>query len=141
MLCTNAVVAKLVLLLVLSGVGAVGVPVNVGEASGANDVATNAVVAIAVLLVPAVGVGDVGTPVNAGDAKEAPPTPVTSESWRVTAPVLVLNEVTAVVVLPDPADRIPAPENEPMFINWPCGATCVAPTPLVSVTVPPVAAL
>ena len=65
---TYAVVATLVELSFTLCVGAVGVPVNAGDAKGANDVATNAVVANCVVFVPGEAVGAAGVPVNVGDA-------------------------------------------------------------------------
>jgi hypothetical protein len=53
--------------------GLVGVPVNVGEAIGANEVETNESVAISVEVSPGVCVGAVGVPVNAGEARGAAP--------------------------------------------------------------------
>ena len=80
---TNAVVAILVSLSPAVGVGAVGLPVKIGLASGANPLTpvltalvTNAVVAILVSLSPAVGVGALGSPVNVGDAIGAKPEPL-----------------------------------------------------------------
>jgi hypothetical protein len=55
----------------VEAVGAVGVPVNAGEASFAKPVSTNAVVAICVVLVPEVAVGAVGMPVRLGLARGA----------------------------------------------------------------------
>src|SRR5262245_19434882 len=121
--CTKAVVAMLVSLSPACGVGAVGEPVNCGEASSAppaaemslawkvtapvrplNEVTgagrteiacvTKAVVAMVVSLSPGGGLGACGLPVNTGEASSAPPTAVTSAEVRATAPVLVLNEVT-----------------------------------------------
>jgi len=54
----------------------------------------NAVVASCVVDVPGLAVGAVGIPVNAGLANKAPPTPVKSETKKVTAPVLELKDVT-----------------------------------------------
>ncbi len=97
---TNAVVANCVVFVPVGAVGAAGVSVNVGEASGAFSanasntaswlgadvvtplvmvcatkfavaVRTNSVVAIWVVFDPAVAVGAVGAPVKAGDAKGA----------------------------------------------------------------------
>ena len=71
---TNAVVAILVVLSVDPGVGAVGVPVNAGLASGAKPEmrgCTNAVVASLVLLSAPDGVGALGVPVKAGLASGA----------------------------------------------------------------------
>jgi hypothetical protein len=69
--CTKAVVASCVVFVPGAAVGAAGVPVNVGEASGANEVATNAVVASTLLLAPGAAVGPWGAPVNVGDASGA----------------------------------------------------------------------
>ena len=58
----------------VDGVGAVGVPVSAGLASGAlgpTALCTNAVVAIAVELSPKATFGAVGTPVSAGLFKGA----------------------------------------------------------------------
>src|SRR5690606_9301508 len=72
--CTNAVVASRVLSFPALCVGAVGFPVNAGDANGAYDCAlTNAVVAIDVSLSPVDGVGAVGFPVNAGESNGALP--------------------------------------------------------------------
>lgn len=73
---TNAVVANWVVFVPAGAVGAVGTPVNAGDANGAPapDPAlanTNAVVATCVVFVPAVAVGATGTPVRAGDANGA----------------------------------------------------------------------
>jgi hypothetical protein len=73
---TNAVVANWVVFVPAAAVGAVGVPVNTGLASGAPDpdpafASTNAVVATCVVFVPAVAVGATGVPVNAGLASGA----------------------------------------------------------------------
>ena len=68
---TNAVVASCVVLVPAVAVGAAGVPVSVGLASGAKLVDTNAVVASCVVLVPPAAVGAAGTPVNVGDASGA----------------------------------------------------------------------
>jgi hypothetical protein len=73
---TNAVVATWVVLVPAVAVGAVGIPVNAGDANGAPapDPAfarTNAVVATCVVFVPAVAVGATGTPVNDGEANGA----------------------------------------------------------------------
>jgi hypothetical protein len=75
---TKAVVASCVVFVVTSAVGAVGVPVRAGEASGARfavslaiSALTNAVVAICVVLVPTDAVGASGVPVNVGEAKGA----------------------------------------------------------------------
>src|SRR3954466_9808252 len=121
---TKAVVASCVVLVPGVAVGAVGVPVNVGDASNAPPapvtsaefnvtapvrvlkettplelaiiaLVTKAVVASCVVLVPADAVGAAGTPVNVGEASNAPPAPVTSAEFKVTAPVRVLKEVTA----------------------------------------------
>ena len=94
---TKAVVATLVSLSPVDGVGALGFPVNVGDAKGAlssitslsslsvsrPDAApltravmaavTKAVVAMLVSLSPAVGVGAFGVPVNVGEARGALP--------------------------------------------------------------------
>jgi hypothetical protein len=45
-------------------IGIETVPLKVGDARGANEVATNAVVAICVVDVPGAAVGAVGTPVK-----------------------------------------------------------------------------
>jgi hypothetical protein len=68
---TKAVVAIFVVLSVPAGVGAVGMPVNAGEARGAKLATTNAVVAIFVVLSPGAGVVEVGVPVKAGDESGA----------------------------------------------------------------------
>src|SRR5215472_14706021 len=120
---TKAVVAMLVELSPAVGVGAVGVPVNCGEAKSAPPTAdtslvckvtapvrelklvtpaveaaiafiTNAVEAACVVLVPAVAVGTVGVPLKLGEAIGAPPAPVMSAVVRVTTPWRPLNEVT-----------------------------------------------
>src|SRR5215467_8757616 len=100
---TNAVVANCVVLVPGAAVGPPGVPVNVGEASGAppapvtsavvnvtapvrvlNDdtppdgmaaiaAVTNAVVAICVVFVLGAAVGAAGVPVNVGELISAPP--------------------------------------------------------------------
>src|SRR5262245_23165540 len=76
---TNAVLASCVVFVPTAAVGAVGVPVKAGLASGAELVATNAVVANAVELLPAVcvtpvvPVGNEGVPVKTGDASGAAP--------------------------------------------------------------------
>jgi hypothetical protein len=78
-------VASWVLFVRAAAVGALGVPVNVGDARGARSasavvravvsvataVPTNAVVASWVVLVPAVAVGAAGVPVKVGDARGA----------------------------------------------------------------------
>ena len=83
--CTNAVVAICVVLVLTDALGAVGVPVSAGLASGAFKfnaevtllfnaliaVPTNAVVAICVVLVLTDALGAVGTPVSAGLANGA----------------------------------------------------------------------
>jgi hypothetical protein len=75
---TKAVVAMLVSLSPVDGVGACGSPVKTGEASGAfrlSAVVTKAVVARAVVespavwVVPIVPVGRVGVPVKVGEAR------------------------------------------------------------------------
>jgi hypothetical protein len=77
---TKAVVAMLVSLSAVEGVGACGSPVKTGEASGAlrlSAVVTKAVVARAVVespgvwVVPIVPVGSVGVPVKVGEARLA----------------------------------------------------------------------
>jgi hypothetical protein len=87
---TKAVVASCVLLSVGNGVGALGTPVKVGDATGdagavgtaaATAVVTNDVVAMLVSLSPIAGVGARGSPRNDGDtsgarAKEESGTPV-----------------------------------------------------------------
>jgi hypothetical protein len=77
-------------------VGAVGMPVKAGEASGAQPAPaiTNAVVASWVVAVPGAAVGAVGTPVKAGETSSAPPAAVMSAPFKTTAPVRVLNEAT-----------------------------------------------
>src|SRR5215831_6472607 len=121
---TNAVVASVVLLVPTVWVGAVGLPVKVGEAVGAppapvmsavssvtapvrvlkldtpaveaaTAAVTNAVVATEVSLSPGAGVGAVGLPVKAGLASSAPPAPVMSPEVSVIAPVRPLKLVTA----------------------------------------------
>ena len=133
--CTNAVVARSVLLVPAMGVGAVGVPVKFGLASkapptaemseawkvtapvralklvtgagtAAMAVVTYAVVAIWVLLVAGAAVGAVGVPLRAGEANKAPPTPVTSAAVSTTAPVLVLKDDTPAAIA-----AIAAPTN------------------------------
>ena len=124
---TNAVVANLVELSPAVGVGAAGVPVNWGDASSAPPTlvmseawkltapvrelklvtppggmaeiaaSTNAVVAIWVELLPACGVGASGVPTKIGEFNNAPPTPVMSEAWKLTLPVLPLKLETPVV--------------------------------------------
>ena len=76
---------------------------------------TKAVVASCVVLVPAAAIGAAGVPVNVGEAKSAPPAPVTSAPINVTAPVRVLNEVTA-------AANIGAPVAAMPVITCPAGA-------------------
>lgn len=71
---TKEVVAICVVLFPTAGVGACGVPVNVGLATGANDpieFCTKAVVAICDELVPFAAVGATGTPVKTGLARGA----------------------------------------------------------------------
>ena len=69
---TKAVVAICVEFVPDVAVGAVGVPVKAGEASGAYPWAlTKAVVEILVLLSPVDGVGAVGVPVKVGEPKGA----------------------------------------------------------------------
>src|SRR5262245_27365859 len=121
---TKAVVANVVLLVPAVWVGAVGLPVKVGEAAGAppapvtsavsnvtapvlplkdatpavaalTALVTKAVVAIEVSLSPGAGVGAVGLPVRAGLASNAPPAPEISPEVSVTAPVRPLKLVTA----------------------------------------------
>ena len=70
-------------------VGATGMPVSEGEASGASSAAcanTNAVVASCVVFVPSVAVGAAGMPENVGEASAAVrsnPAPIRSNSARI----------------------------------------------------------
>jgi hypothetical protein len=119
---TNAVLAIRFELSPAIGVGAVGVPVNPGDARGAppapvtsvnvivtvparpfqlvtpppvaNADCTNAVVANCVELVPAMAVGAVGVPDSAGEITGAPPAPVISPVVSVTVPVRPLKDAT-----------------------------------------------
>jgi hypothetical protein len=119
-LVTKAHVASCVVAVPATAVGAVGVPVNVGEAEGApptdstsescsvtapvlpfheitlpaRRLPTNWVVASADERSLATGVGAVGTPVKAGLALGAPPAVVMSLVASVTAPVLPLKDCT-----------------------------------------------
>lgn len=106
---TNAVDASCVLLVPLVAVGAAGVPVNVGDATGARPVTadcTNAVLAACVVLVPEVAVGTVGAPVSVGDASGANPE-VAAATNAVLASCVVLvpgDAVGAVGVPVNPGD-------------------------------------
>ena len=74
LLLTYAVVAIVVVLSDVAGVGALGVPVKVGEAIRAYEaklLLTYAVLAIVVVLSDVAGVGTLGVPVKVGEAIRA----------------------------------------------------------------------
>ena len=98
---TKAVVAIWVVLVPPVAVGAAGVPVNVGEASGAltaRPEATKAVVAICVVLVPPVAVGAAGVPVKVGEASGALPLKAV-QSAALSAPRLEAEAVGTLSVM------------------------------------------
>ena len=124
MATTKAVVASCVVDVPATAVGAVGTPVNAGEARGANDVATKLVVAICVVFVPGVAVGAVGVPVNAGLTVSARAVPVPLVVYdvphaepvlygiptggKVSTPVLeiVIDPAPSVMEMPVPSVRV-----------------------------------